>query len=63
MKAFETNSQAFFISMGEFESPQMKQTATGVGQRTKKVQFKHPINQNEKKGGKNHGERRNKSRW
>ena len=45
MKAFETNSQAFFISMGgEFESPQMKQTATGVGQRTKKAQFKQVIN-------------------
>ena len=44
MKTFETNSQAFFISMGGFESPKMKQTATGVGQRTKKAQFKRGIN-------------------
>lgn len=55
MKTFETNSQAFFISMGEFESLHMKRTATGVGQRTKKVQFKRPIKQNGRKGGKNYG--------
>lgn len=44
---------------GEFESLQMKQTATGVGQHTKKVQFKRPIKQNGRKGGKNYGKRRN----
>ncbi len=44
MKTFETNSQAFFISMGGVRIPKNEANRNGVGQRTKKAQFKRGIN-------------------
>lgn len=60
MKTFEINSQAFFVFIvGGVRIHTDEANRNGRGATHKKVQFKHPIKQNGRKGGKNYGKRWN----